>query len=146
MKTIILLGLRGTVCYEPSAPSKAASIYPLMRVADDLHSRSYATSEHGEAGNCRELMQCTTDVADPKAKSAGAVQWAHSSLSRIPRIPRLMVQVVRHSFPVGLFHSRLHAGLSRRSDTRRWPRWLAVKRATGVEFPHNEVGNGLIAR
>ena len=24
--------------------------------------------------------------------------------------------MVRHSFPVGLFHSLLHAGLSRRSD------------------------------
>ena len=46
---------------------------------------------HGEAGNCRELMQYTADVVHPKAKSAGAVQWAHSSLSRIPpeslRIP-----------------------------------------------------------
>ena len=29
-------------------------------------------------------MQCTADVVDPKAKSADAVQWAHSSLSRIP--------------------------------------------------------------
>ena len=27
---------------------------------------------------------------------------------------------------------------------RRWP-CLAVKRATEAEFPHNEVGNGLIA-
>ena len=39
---------------------------------------------HGEAGNCRELMQYTADVVHPKAKSAGAVQWAHSSVSRIP--------------------------------------------------------------
>ena len=31
-------------------------------------------------------------------------------------------QVVRYSFSVGLSHSLLHAGLSRRSDTRRWPR------------------------
>ena len=29
-------------------------------------------------------MQYTADVVHPKAKSAGAVQWAHSSLSRIP--------------------------------------------------------------
>ena len=28
----------------------------------------------------------------------------------------------RYSFPAGLFHSLLHAGLSRRPDTRRWPR------------------------
>ena len=39
-----------------------------MRVADGLHERSYATSEHGEAGNCRELMQYTADVFPPKAK------------------------------------------------------------------------------
>ena len=33
-------------------------------------------------------MQCTTDVPEQKAKSADAVQWAHSSLSRIQsRIP-----------------------------------------------------------
>ena len=29
--------LRGTDCYEPSAPSNSALIYPLMRVADGLH-------------------------------------------------------------------------------------------------------------
>ena len=34
-------------------------------------------------------MQYTADVVHPKGKSAGAVQWAHSSLSRIPesRVP-----------------------------------------------------------
>ena len=30
-----------------------------------------------------ELMQYSAEVVHPKAKSAGAVQWAHSSLSRI---------------------------------------------------------------
>ena len=29
-------------------------------------------------------MQYTADVVHPKAKSVGAAQWAHSSLSRIP--------------------------------------------------------------
>ena len=38
---------------------------------------------HGDAGNCRELMQYTAEVVHPKAKSAGAVHWAHSSVSRI---------------------------------------------------------------
>ncbi len=33
--------------------------------------------------HCGELMQYNADVVHPKAKSAGAVQWAHSSLSRI---------------------------------------------------------------
>ena len=43
-------------------------------------------------------MQYTADVVHPKAKSAGAVQWAHSSLSRIPcpespsRIPQIYPQ------------------------------------------------------
>ena len=41
----------------------------------------------GEADHCRELMQYTADVVHPKGKSAGAVQWAHSSLSRIPSNP-----------------------------------------------------------
>ena len=30
---------------------------------------------------------------------------------------KLEVRSVRYSFPVGLFHSRLHAGLSRRTDS-----------------------------
>ena len=36
-------------------------------------------------------------------------------------------QVVRYSFPAGLFHSLLHAGLSRRSDARGCPRWAKVR-------------------
>ena len=43
-------------------------------------------------------------------------------------------QVVRYSFPVGLFHSLLHAGLSRRSDTRRWPHGNAGSAANGIDL------------
>lgn len=70
-------GLRGPDCYEPSAPSSAVLIYLLMRVAD-VYSRAFTLHpSHGEAGNCRELLQYTGDVVDPKAKSAGAMHWAH---------------------------------------------------------------------
>ena len=33
-------------------------------------------------------------------------------------LARLKARMVRYSFPVGLFHSQLHAGLSRRTDSR----------------------------
>ena len=46
-----------------------------------------------------------------------------STLRRRPRgrLRKTQGQVVRYSFPVGLFHSLLHAGLSRRSDGRDVP-------------------------
>ena len=34
--------------------------------------------------------------------------------------------MVCYSFPVGLFHSLLHAGLSRRTASHSCPHWLAV--------------------
>ena len=77
--------LRGTDCYEPTAPSKEALIYPLMWVAAGatLEQSCYHPSM-ATTGNRRELMQCTADVVHPNAKSTGAVLWAHSSLSRVP--------------------------------------------------------------
>ena len=82
--TSIDLGLPGgTFESEPSAPPKLASVYPRMRVFNDITWRSNVTFRAWRGRHCRFLRQHSADVAHPKAECSRAVQWAHNRLSRI---------------------------------------------------------------
>src|ERR1700741_4996347 len=92
------------------------------------------------AGPARDLRYRPRHVAFHQIKSVGALIASFRSSIPSPPVPLFTLRraprdtqhktrgrVVRYSFLVGLFHSLLHAGLSRRTDSaimrKRRPSW-----------------------